>query len=40
MAAVLVEDDYWECECGHSNYEGDDPLGEIDECEACGKFWE
>jgi hypothetical protein len=34
MVAVIVEDDYWECECGHSNYEDG---GDIDECEACGR---
>lgn len=39
MAAVNVEEDYWECECGHQNYE--DPYGPpVDECEACGKRWE
>lgn len=37
MAAVIVEDDYWECECGHSNYEDE---YEIDECPACGRYWE
>lgn len=37
MAAVIVEDDYWECECGHGNYEDEGP---VDECQACGRYWE
>lgn len=37
MAAVIVEDDYWECECGYTNDETD---WVINECEACGRWWE
>ena len=37
MVAVVVEDDYWECECGHLNCEDD---GDVDECEDCGRYWE